>query len=154
MNKDVIEAKLKETRVARMATVDARGRPHVVPVCFIYDGQAFYTALDLKPKRVAAKRLARARHIKDKPDVALLIDEYQEDWKGLWYILIRGVAMLVSSSNGEEHTAACRLLRGKYPQYAAALLPDDAPLIRIIPKHIVSWSSVEATEPKTITGLA
>lgn len=152
MNKDVIAAKLKEARVARMATVDATGHPHIVPVCFVYDGHAFYTALDLKPKRVTPKRLARARHIKRKPDVALLIDDYQEDWKRLWYILIRGTATLLSSSNGEEHTVTCGLLRDKYPQYAAGLLPDDAPLIRIVPKRIASWSSAEAAGPKTITG--
>ena len=50
-----IRAKLKKVRIARLATLDAQGRPHIVPVCFVYDGSVFYTAVDRKPKRVSPR---------------------------------------------------------------------------------------------------
>ena len=136
---NTIQAKLKEARVARLATTDEEGHPHIIPVCFVYDGRAFYTALDAKPKRVRPERLARVRHIQAQPSVALLVDEYREDWEQLWYIQVRGTAELLSDSAGEEQAKARRLLKAKYPQYEAGLLPDRALLIRIRPDRIISW---------------
>jgi len=133
---------LKEARVARLATLDAKGRPHIVPVCFAYDGKLFYTAIDQKPKRVPQERLARLRNIRAVPRVALLIDEYDEDWTQLWYILIRGNAKLIPKSAHKEHGLAIRKLRAKYPQYAQGMLADDAPIIRITPKRTTSWGKI------------
>ena len=123
--------------------MDAKTRPHIVPVCFVYDGKFFYTAIDQKPKRVAPARLARLRNIREAPRVALLIDEYDEDWTQLWYILIRGKAKLIPKSAHKEHARAIRKLRAKYPQYAQGMLADDAPVIRITPKRITSWGKIE-----------
>jgi len=134
-----IRTKLKQARVARLATSNAENRPHVVPVCFVYDGSAFYTAIDKKPKRSAPERLTRVRNIKLMPRVALLIDEYYEEWKRLWYVLVRGTAKLVPKSATRERAKVIRQLRKKYPQYAAGMLPDDAPIIRITPERIAFW---------------
>jgi len=132
---------LKEARVARFATVDARSRPHIVPVCFVYDGKLFYTAIDQKPKRVTPERLTRLRNIRAVPRVALLVDEYGEDWTRLWYILIRGTAKLIPQLAHKEHAWAIRKLRAKYPQYAQGMLADDAPIIRITPQRTTSWGT-------------
>jgi len=136
-----ILAKLRNARVARLATLDVP-YPHIVPVCFAYDGRVFYSAIDRKPKRVAPEKLARLQHIQVAPQVALLIDKYEEDWKQLWYILARGKAELVPKSAREERADALRRLRQKYPQYAAGMLPDDAPVIRITPDRITSWGNI------------
>ena len=128
--------------MARLATTDEEGHPHIIPVCFVYDGRAFYTALDAKPKRVRPERLARVRHIRAQPSVALLVDEYREDWEQLWYIQVRGTAELLSDSEGEEQAKARRLLKAKYSQYEAGLLPDRALLIRIRPDRIISWGKL------------
>ena len=133
---------LKEARVARLATLDAKNRPHIVPVCFAYDGKLFYTAIDKKPKRVTRKPLARLRNIRAVPRVALLIDEYGEDWTQLWYILIRGTAKLLPKSAHKEQAWAIRKLRAKYPQYAQGMLTDDAPIIRITPQRTTSWGKI------------
>jgi PPOX class probable F420-dependent enzyme len=133
---------LKEARVARLATLDARNRPHIVPVCFAYDGGLFYTAIDLKPKRVPPERLARLQNIRAVPRVALLIDEYGEDWNQLWYILIRGKAKLIPNSAHKERDRAIRKLKAKYPQYARGMLADDAPIIRITPERVTSWGKI------------
>ncbi len=134
-----IRAKLEDAKVARLATVDAKHRPHVVPVCFAYDGKVFYTAIDQKPKRVAPERLTRVRNILAVPQVALLIDQYDEDWTQLWYVLIRGKAKLIPMSGHKERAWALRKLRAKYPQYAGRMLPNDAPIIRITPHRTAFW---------------
>jgi len=137
-----IRTVLKQARVARLATSDARGRPHLVPICFVYDGKVLYTAIDQKPKRVAPERLARLRNIRAASHVALLIDEYDEDWTELWYVLIRGKAKLIPNSAYPERSWAIRKLRAKYPQYTRGLLADDAPIIRITPERTTFWGKI------------
>ena len=137
-----VQKMLKKARVARLATLDDENRPHIVPICFAYDGKLFYTAVDRKPKRVTRERLARLRNIQAAPRVALLIDEYDEDWTQLWYILIRGKAKLIPKSAHKEHAWAIRKLRAKYLQYARGMLADDAPIIRITPERTTSWGNI------------
>jgi PPOX class probable F420-dependent enzyme len=137
-----VRKRLEQARVARLATVDARGVPHIVPVCFVYQSRVFYTAIDLKPKRVEGSRLVRLKHIQSAPQVALLVDKYDDDWSQLWYVLVRGRAELVRVSAKRERAAAIRRLRAKYPQYAAGMLADNAILIRIKPERIISWGNI------------
>ncbi len=135
-----IRAKLKTARVARLATLDSERRPHAVPICFACDGSVFYSAIDRKPKRVPPRRLARLKNIQKTPQVALLVDQYDEDWTRLWYVLVRGEAELVSAS--AERKRAIQSLRAKYPQYDADMLGDDAPVLRITPAHITAWGKI------------
>ncbi len=137
-----IRPKVEDARVARLGTVDARLRPHIVPVCFTYDGKVFYTAIDQKPKRVPPQRLRRLRNILAVPQVALLIDHYDEDWTQLWYILIRGKAKLLPTRGHKERAWAIRKLRAKYRQYSGRMLPDDAPVIRITPDRTTFWGKL------------
>ena len=135
-----IRAKLETARVARLATLDAKRRPHLVPICFACDGNVVYSAIDRKPKRVAPNRLARLKNIQKTPQVALLVDHYNEDWTRLWYVLVRGEAELVSAP--AERKRAIQCLRAKYPQYSPEMLEDDAPLLRITPQRITAWGNI------------
>ena len=137
-----VRARLQAARIARLGTVDAERSPHLVPVCFVLHGSVFYSAIDRKPKRVAPEKLARLEHIRGTPQVALLIDHYDEDWTLLWYILVRGKARLVPSSARAERARAIRKLREKYPQYAAGMLADDAPILRITPGRVTAWGKL------------
>ena len=130
-------ARLEVERIARLATLDAHRRPHLIPICFVWDGSVFYSAIDHKPKRVVPTQLARIKNIKETPDVALLVDHYDEDWTRLWYVLVRGEAELVSSP--VERKRAIQRLRAKYPQYNERMLDDDAPVLRITPLQVVAW---------------
>lgn len=123
-------------RVARLATADAQGRPHVVPVCFAFDGRVIYSALDLKPKQVAGNELKRVRNIRENPRVALVIDDYAEDWNSLVYVLIRGTAAILKE--GAERERAESLLRRKYVQYQE-LLEEGCTVLKITPTRITSW---------------
>jgi PPOX class probable F420-dependent enzyme len=134
-----VQARLARARVARLATVDARGRPHLVPICFIATRSALFTAIDRKPKRKQPEGLARVRNIQQNPSVALLVDHYQEQWERLWFILIRGRASLLRPSRAGEYRRAHALLRRKYRQYARGLLAKDALLIRIRPEEVIEW---------------
>ena len=133
-----IRAKLETARVARLATLDAEQWPHMVPICFVCDGPVFYSAIDRKPKQVAPGRLARLKNIKETPQVAALVDEYDEDWTRLWYVFV-----LEEKQNWflpkRNVTGLFQRLRAKYPQYNADLLADDAPVLRITPVHIAAW---------------
>lgn len=140
---DEARAKLKSARVARLATIDATQVPHMVPICFSYDGSVFYTAIDRKPKNVPPAQLARLKNIQTNPQVALLIDEYDEDWTRLWYVLVRGEAELVSSLVERSHARA--QLQAKYPQYRSGMLADDAPILRITPVRISTWGKLTNT---------
>jgi PPOX class probable F420-dependent enzyme len=135
-----IRAKLETARIARLSTLDTERRPHAVPICFAFDGSVFYSAIDSKPKRVAPSRLARLKNIQETPHVALLVDQYDEDWTRLWYVLVRGEAALVSAS--AEHKRAIQHLRAKYSQYDADMLADDAPVVRITPQRITAWGRI------------
>jgi len=131
-----LESLVRDARVARMATVDPDGRPHVVPVCFVYTGGAVYSVLDAKPKRVPATRLRRVRNLLANPNVQLLIDRYDEDWSKLAFVQLRGRAELLQP--GPEHTTALDALRAKYPQYGAMPL-DDAPMVKLTIETSVAW---------------
>lgn len=127
-------------RVARLATVDPEGHPHVVPVCYAFDGSQFYTPLDEKPKRVPYRALQRVRNIEVHPDVALLIDRYEEDWTRLGYLLVRGRARLLEPGDwGHRQTLA--LLRSRYQQYLEMAL-EERPVIAIAPYAITSWRAM------------
>jgi PPOX class probable F420-dependent enzyme len=128
-----------ESRIARLATVDEAGYPHVVPVCFATDGRAYYSPLDAKPKRRPVDRLKRVRNIRANPRVALLIDHYEENWARLRFLMVQGRAELLDS--GTEWSTARTLLEAKYEQYRALPLPPDGPVIKIVPEHVVRWSS-------------
>jgi coenzyme F420-0:L-glutamate ligase/coenzyme F420-1:gamma-L-glutamate ligase len=129
-------------RVARLATADAEGRPHVVPICFAAAGGRLYSAIDEKPKRAQPLRLKRVRNILANPHVALVADDYREDWRRLRYALVLGTAAVVEPGAG-EHRAAVRALRRKYRQYAAMRL-EDRPVLAITPARIVTWRSSQS----------
>lgn len=127
-------------RVARLATVDGRGRPHIVPIVFAYDSGRLYTPLDLKPKSVAPRRLQRVRNLLANPHVQVLIDRYDEDWSRLGYEQLRGRAELLEG--GAEYERALRLLERKYPQYAELPL-RGRPLIKVTVERVVSWGRLD-----------
>lgn len=129
---------LSEARVGHLATADVSGVPHVIPVCFAFDGTAIYSVLDQKPKRATLTRLKRVRNIQANPQVSLVVDHYEEDWQRLWYILITGEAGLLL--DGDQQEAAIALLRQKYPQYRGMDI-DQNPVIKITPTRVIGWSA-------------
>jgi PPOX class probable F420-dependent enzyme len=127
---------LRSARVAHLATADAAGRPHVVPICFAVAGRELFTPIDAKPKRAAPLRLKRVRNIAANPQVAVVADRYDEDWRRLEYVLLRGRARIVL--RGKLHRKAIRLLRRKYSQYRKMAL-EGRPVIAMRWAGVTRW---------------
>jgi PPOX class probable F420-dependent enzyme len=141
---------VRVARSAHLATVDADGQPHVVPICFAFDGRAFYSAIDEKPKKTAPRALKRVRNIFFNPKVAIIVDRYDENWQRLAYVLIFGKARLLIKGSG--HAAALKLLRRKYPQYRSMAL-EARPIIRISPTRAVSWGVFFSKDQRNVRGM-
>jgi PPOX class probable F420-dependent enzyme len=129
------------THAARLATSGRDGQPHVIPFCYAFDGERFYFVVDEKPKRHTGKPLKRIRNILENPQVALVIDDYAEDWTQLAYVLVSGTAIPVEDEN--EYTRALALLRERYPQYRLMDLSFSRnQMIRITPTKIHAWGKI------------
>jgi len=132
---------LKLARLAHLATADAQGAPHNIPLCFWFDSDArFYFVVDEKPKRETGTAIKRMRNIAENPRVALVVDEYEEDWSSLAYVLVHGEAAVVEDA--DEYLLALRNLRDKYPQYRTmALSPEKNPIVRIESRRVHVWGN-------------
>jgi len=124
-------------RVARLATVGADGRPHLVPVVFALDGDTLYTAVDdVKPK--ATQRLRRLRNVAENAAVALLADHYDDDWSALWWVRADGSARVLDPADPQAAHART-LLAARYAQYAAA--PPPGPVIAVTVERWTGWAA-------------
>ena len=122
-------------RVARLATIDADGRPHLVPIVFALDGGTLYSAVDRKPKR--STTLRRIENARARPDVTVLVDHYDDDWSRLWWVRMRGRARVLDG--GDEAAQALALLAEKYEQYRAE--PPSPPVLAVDVDEWRGWSA-------------
>ena len=125
------------SRDAHLATADADGRPHVVPIGFVIEGDSIYFAVDSKPKQTV--NLKRLRNIAANPAVAVLFDHYDEDWSRLWWVRIDGAAQIVGEPDRAEHVVD--LLVEKYPQYGSHR--PAGPVVAISIDRITGWSAAD-----------
>jgi len=128
---------IERQRVAHLATADASGRPHVVPVCFAQLDGRFYIAIDEKPKR--SLRLKRLSNIEENPRVALVFDRYDDDWLRLGWVMVQGKAAILFE--GPEHERALVALRDRYEQYRSMAL-EGRPVIRVTAGRVASWGDL------------
>ena len=127
---------IASARVGRLATADGAGQPLVVPICYAWDGEALVSAIDAKPKR--AGELARVRNIRENSKVSVVIDHYEEDWRRLRWVIIQGIAEVLTA--GRDFAKAVDLLVAKYPQYVGMGLSRDAGMmIKVRPGKVLQW---------------
>jgi PPOX class probable F420-dependent enzyme len=111
---DEARARFAAARVARLATVGADGRPHLVPIVFAVDDDQIYSVVDAKPKRTTALR--RLANVRKNPAVAVLADYYEDaDWEALWWVRADGTGRIVDPGGDEGRRALARLAE-RYPQ--------------------------------------
>jgi PPOX class probable F420-dependent enzyme len=120
---------LSSARVGRLALLDERDRPRVLPVTFAVWEGAVWSAIDQKPKRAAEP--ARVRRLRRRPEAALLVDRYDDDWSKLAWVEVRGTVTV------QPLGPALEALAGKYEQYRAETPPG--PLLRLEPERAVHW---------------
>jgi len=135
-----VSTRIASARVGRLATVNARHEPRVVPICFALlqaPGPTIVSVLDEKPKRVGDGELARVRNLRANPACSLVIDHYEEDWSRLQFVQVNGSARVIEP--GEAlHAAALDALRTKYSQYRAMELVHR-PVIIIEIASVTTW---------------
>ncbi len=125
---------VNKCRVAHLATSDDYASPHVIPICFVYLGGFFYSAIDEKPK--SGTELRRLRNIRANPRASLIFDSYDEDWTKLAWVLVRGAASILH--DGPEHDAAVAALRERYSQYKTMEFAGK-PVVRVEPQRVSTW---------------
>jgi PPOX class probable F420-dependent enzyme len=131
--------KLGQARVGNFATSDGT-RPSVIPVCFVLLGATIYHAIDAKPKGAEPLALRRVRNVVANPDSVLLVDHFEEDWRRLWWVLLRGQSRLLK--DGPEHRRALAALKRKYPQYREGWrLEPEALVIALDVRRLQHWRS-------------
>ena len=129
---------LDKSRVGHLATADRNEAPHVIPVCYAVAQDTLYVTVDEKPKR-RDMPLKRMRNILENPQVAFVADRYDEDWRRLGWVMLRGVAEILDA--GPEHDRAQELLRARYPQYRAMNLAE-LPVIALRIARATSWGDL------------
>lgn len=133
---------LDAQQIATLATADASGAPHALPVCFLADECTVYIAIDQKPKTVAARDLKRLRNIEANPQVALVADHYDNaNWSRLGWVMVRGRAVILE--DGTEHANAQARLKARYPQYMDMTL-EGLPVIAIRIERVTNWGDLSS----------
>jgi PPOX class probable F420-dependent enzyme len=124
-------------RVARLATINPDGRPHLVPIVFAIEHDVLYTAVDAKPKRTTS--LQRLTNVAAAPSVAVLADYYDDaDWEALWWARADGDARVVQIAE-DEGRHAIELLTGRYQQYREHSAPG--PVLAVDVRRWSGWAA-------------
>jgi PPOX class probable F420-dependent enzyme len=135
MDATAMRRRLLEARVARLATVGAGGRPHVVPITYALDGDTIYFAVDAKPKRTTD--LQRLRNLAANPAVSVLVDHYENDWTRLWWVRADGTGRVLDA--GPEAERGVDLLVSRYRQYRRSR--PGGRVVRIDILRMSGWSA-------------
>jgi PPOX class probable F420-dependent enzyme len=132
---DDLRSRVTAAPVARLATVNPDGRPHLVPIAFALLGDTLYSAVDAKPKR--SRVLRRIENARERPGVTVLVDHYEDDWTRLWWVRLRGRARVLDS--GDEASRALKALTAKYEQYRES--PPGLPVLAVDVEDWRAWAA-------------
>lgn len=136
MTPEQARQRFADARVARLATADADGRPHLVPMVFALAGGTIYSAVDGKPKRSTSLR--RLANIAVNPRVAVLVDYYDDDWDALWWVRADGSGRILDAGEPEARDAIARLVARYFPYRSR---PPRGPVVAI---DVMRWSGWSA----------
>jgi PPOX class probable F420-dependent enzyme len=127
---------LETERVGRLAFLDDAGRPRVLPITYALAAEATWSAIDQKPKRPGEP--ARVRYLRRRPEAALCVDRYENDWERLaWVQLLCRVEVVPT----EDAAEALEALAAKYPQYRERRPPG--PLLRLATERALCWRAAD-----------
>jgi PPOX class probable F420-dependent enzyme len=144
INDTFVKTIIDKARVARLATVDSECKPHLIPVVFVFDNYSYFIPIDEKTKRSRPEKLKRAKNIQQNSNVTLLIDDYNENWRKLYFIMIQGKASIIGGKQLEQNELlllekAHKLLFDKYLQYQKIGIGEY--VIMIIPQKVITWKN-------------
>jgi PPOX class probable F420-dependent enzyme len=128
------ETMLATERVARLAFADEDGKPRVLPVTYAVADGAVWSAIDAKPKRAAEP--ARVRWLRQRPQAALVVDHYSDDWNELAWVQLLGSVAVLDADDGAA-APGLAALTGKYGQYVSE--PPPGPVLRLDVERALCW---------------
>ena len=123
---------LREQKILRLATVDRRGNPHLVPVWYYYMGAKFYVGTNTKTKK--------AKNIQKNSKVCFCVDD--GIWSPIHGVMGNGKARLILQENTVKKIAKKILLRyfkNLEGRSAKELLDNTDCIIEIIPSGMTTW---------------
>jgi PPOX class probable F420-dependent enzyme len=120
--------------VARLGIIDDDGGPRVLPVTYALSGGSIVTAIDHKPKRVPPERLARVRWLTARPQAAVTVDRYDEDWSRLRWVQAIGRVQILEAASAPVAIAA---LTERYAPYRDR--PPAGPILVLEPDRLLWW---------------
>lgn len=125
---------LEQTPVGHLGLIDDRGAPRVLPVTFVVFEGALWSAIDHKPKR-SGQRPARLRYLHRRPESALTVDRYDDDWSRLAWVQVLGDTAVLEEA--AEYANAVAALSARYAAYRER--PPAGPLLRLAPRRVLYW---------------
>jgi PPOX class probable F420-dependent enzyme len=137
MDEAECRTRLASTPVGRLATIRPDGRVDLVPIVFALIDDDLVFAVDHKPKRTT--KLQRLANISTNPEVCALFDHYDDDWTTLWWVRMRGQAVVVPG--GPATARALDALQARHPQYAERR--PQGPVVWITPTEWTGWGADE-----------
>lgn len=124
---------IKTQKILRIATIDTKGNPHIVPVWYNYESDKFYIGTNT--------RTIKAKNVKQNPKVSFCIDVGINAPK-IFGVMGIGKARLILEDNRVRLVAKKILLRyfkSLKNKSAQKLLKDTDCVIEITPKKITTW---------------
>jgi len=125
---------LKTQKVLRLATIDQKGTPHIVPVWYLYSSKKFYIGTNTRTRKV--------KNIKKNNRVSLCVDVGIQSPR-IYGVMGKGVAKLILDKNKVSKFAKKILLkyfRSLENKSAKELFDDTDCIIEITPKKFSVWS--------------
>ena len=107
----------------------------MIPVVFVFDNNCYFIPIDEKHKRSTPEKLRRTKNIRQNSNVVLLIDEYNEDWTKLYFIMIQGNALIIGGKKLEQKV----LLEKVHRLFYYEKIGVGGYVIMIDPKKVISW---------------
>ena len=118
---------LKNNEACRLATCHD-GRPHVVPVSYVFEDGRFYVATDYQTKKY--------ENIKHDRRVALVVDVYDSVENKV--VSVQGTAEIIES--GEDFAKLYGIFYNRFEWVRREPWEEgEAPFIKISPNKKVSW---------------
>ncbi len=115
--------------VARVATVQPDGSPHVVPVCPVVDGDRVIFE--------SGAGTGKTKNLSADARISICWDEYLDDWDSLSQVIAFGRVRVL---DGAERAHAVSLLKDKYPQFLRqTTIGDDDWVCAVDVERVSSW---------------
>lgn len=123
---------LQKQKILHLATVDKKGRPHIVPVWYLYFAKKIYIGTNTKT--------VKAKNVKSNKNVCFCVD--MGIWHPIYGVMGTGHAMLITNPPKVKQIASKIILRyfkSLKSKSAKQLLSQTDCIIQITPKKITSW---------------